>query len=186
MSHDSITKSEESKRPLVELFRHLSISESTAASHSQPSTTSIVVPSSIQRNKSQPTTSRHPSQFDPFVSPERNAETAEKSLSNDDTIVAAPAQDLSEIKSMIAELSRALLSKMTVIEKKIDEHRQQTQQINQVLNETILPSLIDLSDIIDETSTNLDSRIRTKLESIRTDIRSTQHQRAEIKDLMEI
>ena len=87
---------------------------------------------------------------------------------------------------MIMDLSRTLLGKMTVIEKKIDEHRQHTQQINQLLNETVLPSLIDLSDIIHETSMNLDPRIRTKLESIRTNIRSTQDQQAEIKDLMEI
>ena len=59
-------------------------------------------------------------------------------------------------------------------------------QINNILTNTILPSLLDLADIIQETSsTNLDPRIRTKLENIQTNIRSSQQQ-TEMKDLMEI
>jgi len=73
---------------------------------------------------------------------------------------------------------------MNIIENKIDEHRNQTIQINNLLTKTVLPSLFDLVDIIHQTS-NLDPCIRTKLENIQMNIRSSQQQ-TEMKDLMEI
>ncbi|CAF5216093.1 unnamed protein product, partial [Rotaria magnacalcarata] len=46
-----------------------------------------------------------------------------------------------------------------------------------MLTNTILPSLLDLTDIIHETaSSNIDIRIKTKLENIQTRIRTTQQQ----------
>ena len=82
---------------------------------------------------------------------------------------------------------------MNVIETKIDDHCQQTRKINQMLTNTVLPSILDLTDVIQETSpSDLDGRVRTKLETIQTRIRtSQQHQQQpqqpnEMKDLMDI
>jgi hypothetical protein len=171
----------------------LNASSSTLSSifHSQPNTSSIVLSIPIQQAKSQPT-SQFPTHSDPFILPNRNICELEslfkspndKSSSNDDTIVASSSNDFSEVKLMITDLSRTLLNRMNIIENKIDEHRNQTIQINHLLTTTVLPSLIDLADIIQQTP-NLDSRIRTKLENIQTNIRSTQQQ-TEMKDLMEI
>ena len=134
--------------------------------------------------------------FDPLVSPEQPMDPIEallktrrdKSSSNDDTVIAASSNELSDIRSMLMDLSRNLLTRMTIIEQKIDEHRQLIQRIDHLLTQTVLSSLINSTDIIHETSsTNTDPRIWTKLESIRTNLRSTQvQQQMEMKDLMEI
>ncbi|CAF4330995.1 unnamed protein product, partial [Rotaria magnacalcarata] len=73
-------------------------------------------------------------------------------------------------------------------ESKIDDHCSQTKKINHMLTNTILPSLLDLTDIIHETaSSNIDIRIKTKLENIQTRIRTTQQQQqSEMKNLMDI
>ena len=135
-----------------------------------------------------------PADFDPLISPQRDGHLFDALLktpydksvsSNDDTIVASSANDLSEIKSLILDLNRSLLKKMSTIEQKIDDHRNQTKQINHLLTNTILPSLTDLTDILQGTSTHLDARIRTKLDNIRMNIRTSQEQ-TEMKDLMEI
>ncbi|CAF1078403.1 unnamed protein product [Adineta ricciae] len=172
-------------------------SNSTVSSifHSQPSTSSIILPVPIQQNKPQSASyiSTHPKLS---VLSDGNIHELEillkspqnRSLSNDDTIVSS-SNELTDIKSMIGDLSRTLLTRMNTIESKIDEHRNQTMQINNLLTTTVLPSLVDLAAIIDE-NPNLDSRIRMKLEHIRTTVRSTQQQQqqqqTEMKDLMEI
>lgn len=96
--------------------------------------------------------------------------------------------EISDLKSMIMNLSQSLLNKMHIIETKIDDHCSQTRKINQMLTNTILPSLGDITDIIQETSSsNLDPRVRTKLETIQVRLRTTlQHQQTEMKDLMDI
>jgi hypothetical protein len=138
--------------------------------------------------------------FDPLLStdngPLQDLETLLKSTFQkptitDDPIVISPqisstTDEISDLKSMIMDLSRTLINKMNVIETKIDDHTYQTRKINHMLTNTILPSLLDITDIIQETSpTNLDSRVRNKLENIQTRIRSTQQQ-TETKDLMDI
>lgn len=177
----------DSKRKLLDLF-HPSVTKSSPLVQSQPSTSSIIHPKSLPQVKSQPT-----SQFDPLISPERTNPTLdttiktppEKSSSNDDTITASSSStDLSEIKSMLMDLTKSLFIRMNIIENKIDEHRHQTMQINTLLTQTILPSLADLADIISQTPT-LDSRVRTKLENIQRNIRPS-HPTSETKDLMEI
>jgi hypothetical protein len=178
--------SDEPKRKLLDLFNTSNPTVSSLV-QSQPNTSSIILPKPIQQVKSQPT-----SHFDPFISPERNIQELDtsiktpydKSSSNDDTITALSSNDLSEIKNMIMDLSKTLLNRMNLIENKIDEHRNQTIEINNLLTKTILPSLFDLADIIHQTP-NIDSRVRTKLENIQTNIRASQHQ-TEMKDLMEI
>ena len=99
--------------------------------------------------------------------------------------------EISDLKSLILDLSRTLLTKMNVIETKIDDHCQQTRKINHMLTNTVLPSILDLTDIIQETSpSNLDGRVRTKLEAIQTRIQTSQQQQQqqpnEMKDLMDI
>ena len=139
--------------------------------------------------------------FDPLLStdnsPLQDLETLLKStfqkstMINDDPITISPqisstTDDISDLKSMIMDLSKTLITKMNIIETKIDDHNIQTRKINHMLTNTILPSLSDITDIIQETSsTNLDPRVRTKLENIQTRIRSTQQQ-TEMKDLMDI
>ncbi len=181
-------ESDETKRKLFDLFN---TSNSTVPSivQSQPNISSIILPKIIQQVKSQPT-SQISTNFDPFISPERNIQEFkalhDKSLSNDDTIIASSSNDLSEIKSMIMDLSKTLINRINIIENKIDEQRNQTIQINNLLTKTILPSLFDIADIIYQTP-NIDSRIRTKLENIQMNIRSSQQQQqTEMKDLMEI
>ncbi len=178
--------SDEPKRKLLDLFNTSNPTVSSLV-QSQPNTSSIILPKPIQQVKSQPT-----SHFDPFISPERNIQELDtsiktpydKSSSNDDTITALSSNDLSEIKNMIMDLSKTLLNRMNLIENKIDEHQNQTIEINNLLTKTILPSLFDLADIIHQTP-NIDSRVRNKLENIQTNIRASQHQ-TEMKDLMEI
>ncbi|UJR16001.1 hypothetical protein I4U23_002918 [Adineta vaga] len=184
----------ESDEAKLNLIDQHNISKSIGSSifHSQPNTSSIILPVPIQQIKSQPISyiSTH---SEVLISPDRNIDELEtllkspqnRSLSNDDTIIGS-SNDISDIKLMITDLSRTLLNRMNIIESKIDEHRNQTNQINHLLTTTVLPSLFDLTDIIDE-NPNLDSRIRTKLEYIRATIRSTQQQQpSETKDLMEI
>ena len=177
----------DSKRKLLDLF-HPSTTKAPHLVQSQPSTCSFIRPNTLPQVKSQPT-----SQFDPLISPERNNQTLnitiktppEKSSSNDDTITASSSStDLTEIKSMLMDLSKTLFLRMNIIETKIDEHRHQTMQINTLLTQTILPSLADLADIISQTPT-IDTRVRTKLENIQRNIRTSQQQ-TETKDLMEI
>jgi hypothetical protein len=181
---NSTIESDESKRKLIDLFNSSNPTVSlTVQSH--PNISTLILPKSIQQIKSQPTTT----DFDPFISPERNLDiliktSHDKSLSNDDTIIASSSNDFSEMKLMIMDLSKTLLNRMNIIENKIDEHRNQTIQINNLLTKTVLPSLFDLVDIIHQTS-NLDPCIRTKLENIQMNIRSSQQQ-TEMKDLMEI
>lgn len=100
--------------------------------------------------------------------------------------VSTTADDVSDLKSVIMNLSSTLLNKMNVIEAKIDDHCSQTKKINHMLSNTILPSLLDLTDIIQETSPNIDPRIKTKLENIQTRIQTTQQQQTEMKNLMDI
>ncbi len=174
-------ESDEPKRKLLDLFNP----PVSSLVQSQPNISSIIIPKPTSQVKSQPT-----SQFDPFVSPERNTQELNTSIkttpSNDDTITASSSSsnELSEIKMLITDLSKTLLNRMTVIENKIDEHRNQTNQINNLLTKTILPSLYDLADIIHQTP-NIDSHVRTKLENIQANIRASQQQ-TEMKDLMEI
>jgi hypothetical protein len=134
--------------------------------------------------------------FDPLISTDHEnlqdletlfKSTFQKPLSNDDSIaISSTNDDISDLKSMIMDFSKNLLNKMNIIETKIDDHCSQTRKINHMLTNTILPSIIDLTDIIQETSSsNLDSRVRTKLENIQTRIRLTQQQ-TEMKDLMDI
>ena len=98
--------------------------------------------------------------------------------------------ELVDLKSMILNLSRTLLTKMNVIESKIDEHCQQTRRINNLLTNTVLPSIVDITDIISETLPRpVDERIQTKLERIQTGIRLTQQSSPsaiETKDLMDL
>jgi len=184
---NSTIESDESKRKLIDLFNSSNPTVSlTVQSH--PNISTLILPKSIQQIKSQPTT-QISTDFDPFISPERNLDiliktSHDKSLSNDDTITASSSNDFSEMKLMIMDLSKTLLNRMNIIENKIDEHRNQTIQINNLLTKTVLPSLFDLVDIIHQTS-NLDPCIRTKLENIQMNIRSSQQQ-TEMKDLMEI
>jgi hypothetical protein len=193
MSNDSNKILSESDVQLVDLFNDCSTAEPVIV-HSQSNISSIILPSSIQPSNSQTTIIESCSHFDPFISPERSTDRLnmslktpyDKSSSNDDTIVASSYNDLSDIKSMIMDLSKTLLNKMTIIEQKIDENHQHTQRINHLLTDTVLPSLLDLSDIIQDTSAHLDVRIQSKLESIRKNIRCTQEQQPEVKDLMEI
>lgn len=144
----------------------------------------MILPKSIQQIKSQPTSQFSP-HFDPFISPEREIQEF-KSLTNDDTIIASSSttNDLSEIKLMIMDLSKTLINRMNIMETKIDQHKYQTMQIDNLLTNTVLPSLFDLADIIHQTP-NLNSRVRTKLENIQQNIRSSQ-QPSEMKDLMDI
>jgi len=183
-------ESDEPKQRLIDLFNTSNPIISSIV-QSQPNTSSIILPKSIQLFKSQPTI-QIPIHFDPFISPEREIQeldtliktSNDKSLSNDDTITALSTNDLSEIKLLIMDLNKTLINRLNIIENKIDEHRNQTIQINNLLTKTILPSLFDLADIIHQTP-NIDSRIRTKLENIQTNIQSSQQQ-TEMKDLMEI
>ena len=183
-------ETDEQKRKLIDLFN----TSNPTVSSSQPNTSSLILPKSIQQVKSQPTIQLS-TDFDPFVSPEKNIQELEnllktpnrRSISNDDTIVPSPTSlnDFSEIKSMITDLSKTLLNRMNIIENKIDEHRNQTIQINNLLTQTVLPSLIDLTDIIHQTP-NIDPSVWTKLENIQTNIRATQQQQTLMKDLMDI
>jgi hypothetical protein len=185
-------ESDEQKQKLIDLF-NTSNPPVSSTIQSQPNSSSLVLPKSIQQVKSQPT-SQFSTNFDPFISPERNIQELEtllktpldKSSSNDDTMIASSSSlnDFSEIKLMITDLSKTLLNRMNIIENKIDEHRNQTIQINNLLTKTVLPSLIDLADIIHQTP-NIDASVRTKLENIQTNIRATQQQ-TEMKDLMDI
>lgn len=104
-------------------------------------------------------------------------------------IYSSSTDELSELKSMFMDFSKTLITKMNVIESKIDDHCFQTRKINHMLTNTILPSLIDITDIIQETSatSNVDPRVRTKLEHIQSRIRTTQEeQQTEMKNLMDI
>ena len=95
--------------------------------------------------------------------------------------------ELSELKSMIFDLSQKLITKMNNIETKIDDHCQQALKINQMLNDTIIPSIIDLTDIIQHSpAIQADGQVRTKLVDIQKRIRNSQEQPIEMKDLMDI
>jgi hypothetical protein len=140
--------------------------------------------------------------FDPLISTDNGnlqeletllKSTFQKSITNEEPItistqILSTNDEISDLKSIIMDLSKNLLNKMNIIETKIDDHCFQTRKINHMLTNTILPSLVDLTDIIQETSSfNLDSRVRTKLENIQTRIRITQQeQQTEMKDLMDI
>lgn len=142
--------------------------------------------------------------FDPLISTENGnnlqeletllQSTPQKSFPLNESRTISPTtastnDDLSDLKSMIMNLGQSLLNRMHVIETKIDDHCSQTRKINQMLTNTILPSLGDITEIIQETSSssNLDPRVRTKLENVRARIRTTlQHQQTEMKDLMDI
>jgi len=138
------------------------------------------------------------SHFDPLISTDNSnlqeletllKSTFQKSISNDESItISSTNDDISDLKLMMMDLSKRLLNKMNIIETKIDDHCIQTRKLNHILTNTILPSLIDLTDIIQETSsTNLDSHSKIKLENIQTRIRTTQQQQqTEMKDLMDI
>ncbi|CAF2753756.1 unnamed protein product [Rotaria sp. Silwood2] len=179
---NNIDEKQRSSNPMVSSFPH-----------SEPNTSSIAIPKAIQQVKSQPT-SQISTYFDPLISPERNMceldtllkTPNERSLSNDDTIIAASSNDFSDIKSMIIDLTKTVLKRMDIIENKIEEHKNQTIQLNNLLTKTILPSFIDLATIIHETP-NLDPHVRTKLENIQMNIRIVQqHKPIDMKDLMEI
>ncbi|CAF4558912.1 unnamed protein product [Rotaria sp. Silwood1] len=182
---DLINKFDEKNRdsnPIVSSF-----------THSEPNTSSIIIPKPIQQVKSQPT-SQIPTYFDPLISSEKDIGELdtllqtinERSVSNDDTIVATSSNDLSEIKSMIFDLTKTVLKRMDIIESKIEEHKNQTRQLNNLLTKTVLPSFIDLATIVHETP-NLDPSVKTKLENIQTNIRIIQQQKqTDMKDLMEI
>lgn len=153
---------------------------------------------SIQKS-SQLSESTH---FDPLISTDNGnlqeletllQSTPQKILPPNESRTISPAtassnDEFSDLKSMIMNLSHSLLNRMHIIETKIDDHCSQTRKINQMLTNTILPSLGDITDIIQETSSsNLDPRVRTKLENIRLRVRTTiQHQQTEMKDLMDI
>jgi hypothetical protein len=137
--------------------------------------------------------------FDPLISNDNGnlqeletllKSTFQKTISNNESSpqILSTNDDISDLKSMIMNLSQNLLNKMDIIETKIDDHCLQTRKINHMLTNTILPSIVDITDIIQESSsTNLDSRVKTKLENIQTRIRLTQHQQqTEMKDLMDI
>ncbi|CAF3565709.1 unnamed protein product [Adineta steineri] len=148
--------------------------------------------------------------FDPLISDDNGnlqeletlfKSTCQKIPASDDTITISPQisstnDDISDLKSMIMNMSKTLLNKMNIIETKIDEQCSQTRKINHVVTNTILPSLLDLTDIIQETSvsSNLNSHMKSKLENIQTRIRTTQQQQQyhpqqqqnEMKDLMDI
>ncbi|CAF1156874.1 unnamed protein product [Adineta steineri] len=147
--------------------------------------------------------------FDPLISDDNGnlqeletlfKSTCQKIPASDDTITISPqisstSDDISDLKSMIMNMSKTLLNKMNIIETKIDEQCSQTRKINYVVTNTILPSLLDLTDIIQETSvsSNLNSHMKSKLENIQTRIRTTQQQQQyhqqqqnEMKDLMDI
>jgi hypothetical protein len=140
--------------------------------------------------------------FDPLISTDNGnlqeleillKSTFQKSITNEEPItistqILSTNDEISDLKSIIMDLNKNLLNKMNIIETKIDDHCFQTRKINYMLTNTILPSLVDLTDIIQETSSfNLDSRVKTKLENIQTRIRITQQeQQTEMKDLMDI
>lgn len=136
--------------------------------------------------------------FDPLISTDNGnlqeleillKSTFQKTHPNDESITITSTNDeISDLKSMIMDLSKNLITKMNIIETKIDDHCIQTRKMNHMLANTILPSIIDLTDIIQETSpSNLDPHVRTKLDNIQTRIRITQQQQqTEMKDLMDI
>lgn len=173
-----------------------SSSSVTADERRRPGTSDVATKPASQLSES--------THFDPLISGESGnlqeletllKSTFQKPPSSDETISFSPqvstsTDDLSDLKSMLMDMSRSLLTKMSVIENKIDEHCTQTRKINQVINQTILPSLMDLTDIIQETSPPgaLDSRAQSKLATIQTRIRSTQQHSHpnEMKNLMDI
>lgn len=150
-----------------------------------------------------PSTLNESAHFDPLITTDNgNLQELESllkstfqktSINNDATPLSTQVStisndDISDLKSVIVNLSQTLMSKMNTIESKIDDHCSQTKKINHILTNTILPSLLDLSDIIQETaSTNLDINTKNKLENIQTRIRTTQQQQQnEMKNLMDI
>jgi hypothetical protein len=179
-SNDSSLTIDDRKRNVIDIFNNSNVSPQQTTRLSQ------------QLNES--------TYFDPFISTENNnleeletllKSTSQKPVTNNETITASSQistanDELSDLKSLIMDFSQTLLNKMNIIETKIDDHCNQTRKINHMLTNTILPSLMDLTDIIQETSpSNLDVRVRTKLENIQTRIRTTQQQ-TEMKDLMDI
>lgn len=169
----------------------------------------VVPPSStnsLSTSKATPVLSES-AHFDPLVSRDtgslRDLETLlQSTFQKAPSVVEEPARvspqppltshdELADLKSMIVGLSRTLLTKMNVIESKIDEHCQQTRKINQMLTDTVLPAILDITDIIHETSPQpLDERVRTKLETIQHRVRSSQQMpflpTTETKDLMDL
>ena len=159
------------------------------------------IPSS-QQSIQKPSQLSESTHFDPLISTDNEnlqeletllQSTPQKYLPPNESRTISPSatstnDEISDLKSMIMNLSQTLLNKMHIIETKIDDHCSQTRKINQMLTNTILPSLGDITDIIQETSSsNLDARVRTKLENIQVRIRTTlQHQQTEMKDLMDI
>jgi hypothetical protein len=141
--------------------------------------------------------------FDPLISTDNDnlqeletllKSTFQKTFSNQESITISPQisstnDEISDLKSLIIDLRKNLLNKMNIIENKIDDHFSQTRKMNHILTNTILPSLVDLTDIIQQTPlSNQDINIRTKLENIKTRIHITQQQQqqTEMKDLMDI
>ncbi|CAF2073435.1 unnamed protein product [Rotaria magnacalcarata] len=160
---------------------------------SEPNVSSIVIPQLVQQAQSQPA-SQIPIHFDRITSVERNNSESDslfkriedRNLSADDSITAVSANDLSDVKLMIGDLSKIFINRMNAIENKIDEQRNQTIQINNLLTRTVLPSFMDLATIIHETP-NLDSHVRSKLNAIQMNIRIAQQQKPiDINDVMDI
>ncbi|CAF5203102.1 unnamed protein product, partial [Rotaria magnacalcarata] len=117
-----------------------------------------------------PPTLNESTHFDPLISTDSGnlqdletllKSTFQKSPVNIEAISLSPQistttvnDDISDLKSMLMNLSSTLLNKMNVIESKIDDHCSQTKKINHMLTNTILPSLLDLTDIIHETASS--------------------------------
>ena len=159
--------------------------------YSQPNTLLVASSKPIEQTKLQPMASQILTGVNQIISSERNTGdlvsspkmTYDKSSCNDETIMTPLSSNLFEIKLMITDLCKTLLNRMDTIEMKIDEHKNHTIQINNLLTKTILPSLIDLTAIIHEIP-NLDPHIRAKLEYILTTIQ--QQKPIEMKSSLDI
>lgn len=153
-------------------------------------------------NSSQQSTLLDQRSFDPLISTECNESISElhtfcqgsfKSIhSGEDQTrmssqISGTSDEMNDLKSMLAHLGKSLLSKMDSIETKIEDQRQQTRTMNKILTETILPSMMDLTTIIQQTpSLSADEQIQERLRNIQTRIDRSQQQPNETKDLMDI
>lgn len=141
------------------------------------------VSSTVSLKSTQPIISQHENQisnrFDPLLSVERTSVET-------DTFPITASNDLAEIKMMIADINKTLITRMNNIETKIDEHNNQATQINTILTATVLPTVIELAAIISEIP-HSDPRIRNKLEEMQKHIQLVQQQKkVTMKDLMEM
>ncbi|CAF4998398.1 unnamed protein product, partial [Rotaria socialis] len=155
----------------------------------EPDEASIIISQLVQQAQAQPAihfdgitlVNRNNSESDSLFKP-----IDDRSLSVDDSITAVSSNDLSDVKLMIGDLSKIFINRMNTIENKIDEQRNQTLQINNLLTRTVLPSFMDLAAIIHETP-NLDSHVRSKLNVIQMNIRIAQKQKPiDINDVTDI